>query len=71
MMAMAALGEVSGNGLSRDKAALRKLAAAILVLTKVMDAKGNKVLVCDNGTGVRSISFYTAGSDVNKRSILF
>ncbi|PFX16978.1 actin-related protein 2 [Stylophora pistillata] len=51
MMAMAALGEVSGNGLSRDKAALRKLAAAILVLTKVMDAKGNKVLVCDNGTG--------------------
>ena len=68
---MAALGEVPGNELSRDKAALRKLAAAILVLTKVvgvnstvMDAKGNKVLVCDNGTGVRLISCYKAGSDV-------
>lgn len=33
---MAALGEVPGNELSRDKAALRKLAAAILVLTKVV-----------------------------------
>lgn len=41
--------------------------AAILFLAKVvgsestaMDSKGNKVLVCDNGTGVSSICCYTA-----------
>lgn len=67
-----ALGEVSDYGLSRDKA-LRKLAAAILFSAKVvggkstaMDSKGNKVLVCDNGTGVRSISCYTVGNAVCK-----
>ena len=41
--------------------------AAILFLARVvgsestaMDSKGNKVLVCDNGTGVSSICCYTA-----------
>lgn len=62
------LGGGVGYRLSRDKA-LRKLAAAIFYSAKVvggkstaMDSKGNKVLVCDNGTGVSSISCYIAGN---------
>ena len=57
-------GEVSDYKLSRDKA-LRKLAAAILFSATVvggkstaMDSKGNKVLVCDNGTGVSQVDCY-------------
>lgn len=55
-------GGVGHTSWSRDKA-LRKLVAAILSLAEVvgsestaMDSKGNKVLVCDNGTGVSSIA---------------
>lgn len=56
---------MSNYNQSRDKA-LRKLAAAILFSAEVvggkstaMDSKGNKVLVCDNGTGVSLAGCYS------------
>lgn len=68
---MVVLGEVLGNELLCDKVVLRKLVVVILVLMKVvgvnsmvMDVKGNKVFVCDNGIGVRLISCYIVESDV-------